>query len=105
MSASMCETALLSILLLSKRSLNSLWMLPKPPVISCCSVSSAWSPKLDCNGSPGESTWGTNEWQKDRNKLMFKIREAHSMAVVFPKDAAIDALFEATAVFKNPGEA
>jgi hypothetical protein len=56
-------------------------------------------------GSPGEPTWGTNEWQQDWNKLMFKIREAHSMAVVFPKDAAIDALFAATAVFKNQEEA
>jgi len=56
-------------------------------------------------GSPGEPTWGTNEWQQDWNKLMFKIREAHSMAIVFPKDAAIDALFDATAVFKNPEEA
>ena len=56
-------------------------------------------------GSPGEPTWGTNGWQQDWNKLMFKIREAHSMAVVFPKDAAIDALFDATAAFKNPEEA
>ena len=56
-------------------------------------------------GSPAEPNWGTNEWQQDWNKLMFKIREAHSMAVVFPKDAAIDALFDATAVFKNPEEA
>ena len=56
-------------------------------------------------GSPAEPNWGTNEWQQDWNKIMFKIREAHTMAVVFPKDAAIDALFDATAVFKNQEEA
>jgi hypothetical protein len=56
-------------------------------------------------GSPADPRWGTNEWQQGWNKLMFRIREAHSMAVVFPKDAAIDALFDATAVFKNQAEA
>ena len=35
--------------------------------------------------SPGKAAWRTNEWQQDWNKLMFKIRETHSRAVVFPR--------------------
>ena len=48
---------------------------------------------------------GLEECRRDWNTLMFLIRELHAMAVVFPKNAAIDELFASTAVFKNPEEA
>jgi hypothetical protein len=38
----------------------------------------------------------TPEQASDWNKLMFLIRQAHSMATVFPKTEAIDKLFAAT---------
>ena len=48
---------------------------------------------------------GLEELKRDWNALMFLMRELHAMAVVFPKNVAIDGLFAATAVFKNPEEA
>jgi len=47
----------------------------------------------------------TTQDQEDWNELMFLIRRAHSMAVVFPKTPAIDELLAATAVFKDSHEA
>ena len=41
----------------------------------------------------------------DWNKLIFMLREVHSMAVVFPKAPELNALFTATAVFKENVEA
>jgi hypothetical protein len=38
------------------------------------------------------------EQAKEYNQLMHIIREAHTMAVVFPKNAAIDALFTSTKI-------
>lgn len=41
----------------------------------------------------------TAQDEQDWNELMFLIRRAHSMAVVFPQTPAIDELIKATAVF------
>jgi hypothetical protein len=59
------------------------------------------------NTYPSETsqTWGTDGWKQDWNKLMFMIREVHSMAAAFPKAPELNDLFAATAVFKNPAEA
>ena len=48
---------------------------------------------------------GTPEFTSDWNNLMLLIREVGAMAVVFPRNAAIDALFAATAVFQRHEEA
>jgi hypothetical protein len=41
----------------------------------------------------------------DWNSLMYLIKRAHSMAVVFPKHSAIDKLLQATSAFNNPADA
>lgn len=51
------------------------------------------------------SNCGTVECQREQHKLMWAMRTVHRMAVVFPKDPVIDALFSATAAFSGPGEA
>ena len=55
--------------------------------------------------NPPSGASGVEEARRDWNSLMFLIRELHTMAVVFPKNAAIDELFASTAVFKNREEA
>jgi hypothetical protein len=52
--------------------------------------------------SPG---WNTAEMQRESHDLMRTMRTVHRIAVVFPKNPVIDALFEATAAFKEMGEA
>lgn len=49
--------------------------------------------------------WGSVQWHNDWNDLMRVMRTVNRMAVVFPKNAATDALFASTAVFSNPVEA
>lgn len=46
-------------------------------------------------------SWTQNEWQREWNELMSKIRAAHAMAVVFPINTAIDAFVNSTAIFKE----
>ena len=41
----------------------------------------------------------------DWNKLMYLIKRAHSMAMVFPQHSAIDKLVQATSAFNNPADA
>lgn len=48
--------------------------------------------------SPG---WGSTEWEGSWNDLMRVMRTVNRMAVVFPKDSAIDDLFNATAGFTS----
>ena len=52
--------------------------------------------------SPG---WGTPDWQRESHSLMRVMRTLHRIAVVFPPNPAIQALFDATAVFKSMDEA
>ncbi len=47
------------------------------------------------------TSWSTQEWEREWNELMRIIRGAHAMAVVFPKNPAIDSFLSSTAVFKN----
>ena len=53
-------------------------------------------------GGAPPAVW-TQDQVRDWNNLMFHIRTAHSMAVVFPKNAAADELFECTK-FKEPAD-
>ncbi len=48
---------------------------------------------------------GTPEFTNDWNNLMLLLREVGAMAVVFPRNAAIDDLFAAAAVFRRHEEA
>jgi len=41
----------------------------------------------------------------DWNDLMFRIRQVHTMADVFPKNTTIDLLFASTVSFQNPANA
>ncbi|MGC2150916.1 MAG: hypothetical protein WA618_02655 [Terriglobales bacterium] len=41
----------------------------------------------------------------DWNNLMYQIKRAHSMAMVFPKHDAINNLLQATGTFSNPADA
>lgn len=47
----------------------------------------------------------TPEFTNDWNNLMSLMREVHAMAVVFPRNPAIDGLLAATAVFQRQEEA
>jgi hypothetical protein len=49
--------------------------------------------------------WGSAQWENDWNDLMRVMRTANRMAVVFPKNAATDALFGSTGAFSDPTEA
>jgi hypothetical protein len=53
-------------------------------------------------GSPAPESW-TRDHLAEWNNLMRRIREAHTMATVFPKNLAVDELFECTK-FKNPAD-
>ncbi len=54
------------------------------------------------SGSPQPQTPAqASDW----NKLMYPIKRAHSMAMVFPKHPAIDKLIQATDNFNNPADA
>jgi hypothetical protein len=55
--------------------------------------------------SSSSPEWGSVQWEKDWNDLMRVMRTVNRMAVVFPKDAATDALIASTAVFSDPVEA
>jgi len=52
--------------------------------------------------SPG---WGEEEWEREWNDLMRVMRGVHRMALVFPKNSAIDELLACTAVFKDEEQA
>jgi len=52
--------------------------------------------------SPG---WNTPEWERESHDLMRVMRTVHRVAVVFPQNPVIQALFDATAAFKNMEEA
>jgi hypothetical protein len=45
--------------------------------------------------------WGSTEWEGRWNELMRVMRTVNRMAVAFPKDSAIDDLFNATAGFTS----
>ncbi len=47
------------------------------------------------------ATWSKEQWGREWNDLMRVIRGANAMAVVFPKNPAIQAFLSATAVFKD----
>lgn len=49
--------------------------------------------------------WGSAQWENDWNDLMRVMRTANRMAVVFPKNAATDALFASTGAFSDLVEA
>ena len=44
-------------------------------------------------------SWDTTEWEREWSDLMRVIRTSHAMAVVFPRNPAIDSFLSATAVF------
>ena len=46
-------------------------------------------------------SWSEEGWEREWNDLMRLIRGALAMAVVFPKNPAIDSFISSTAVFKN----
>jgi hypothetical protein len=54
---------------------------------------------------PDPMSLTTDEGKREWNDLMRIMRTLHRMAVVFPKNPAIDELLSATAVFKDPKEA
>jgi hypothetical protein len=47
------------------------------------------------------TSWSTQEWEREWNELMRIVRGAHAMAVVFPKNPAIDSFLASTALFKD----
>jgi hypothetical protein len=51
------------------------------------------------------SGWNTVEFERDWNDLIRTVRSVHTMALVFPKNPAIDAFLSATGEFKDPKEA
>ena len=55
--------------------------------------------------SPSSPEWDTPEWENEAHNLMRVMRTLHRIALVFPQNAEIQALFEATAAFKNMDEA
>jgi hypothetical protein len=52
--------------------------------------------------SPG---WSTAEWERESHDLMRVMRTVHRIALVFPQNPEIKALFDATAAFENMNEA
>lgn len=49
--------------------------------------------------------WGLPEWEERWNGLMRMMRTVNRMAVAFPKNPAVDDLFNATSGFTSPDEA
>jgi hypothetical protein len=54
--------------------------------------------------SPSSPGWDMPEWQRESHNLMRIMRTVHRIAVVFPRNPEVQALFEATAVFSNADE-
>jgi hypothetical protein len=55
--------------------------------------------------SPLAADWDYEQRHRDFNDLMQTMRAVHRIAGVFPKNAAVDALLNATAAFAQPEEA
>jgi hypothetical protein len=49
--------------------------------------------------------WDTMEWEREFHELMRAMRTVNRIADVFPKNTQVNALFDATGAFQNPGEA
>lgn len=54
--------------------------------------------------SPSAPGWDTPEWQQESHDLMRIMRTVHRIAVVFPQNPEVQALFDATAVFGSADE-
>jgi hypothetical protein len=55
--------------------------------------------------SPSSPDWNTEKMQAESHDLMRTMRTVHRIALVFPQNPVIHALFNATAAFKNMEEA
>ncbi len=55
--------------------------------------------------SPSSAGWNTPEWERESHDLMRIMRTVNRIALVFPQNPEIKALFDATAAFKNMAEA
>jgi hypothetical protein len=55
--------------------------------------------------TPSAPGWNTNEMRRESHDLVRIMRTVHRIAVVFPMNPEVQALFDATAVFKNMDEA
>lgn len=56
------------------------------------------------HSSKPASAWGAPELQNEFANLLLEVRRLHSMAAVFPKDPAVDALFKSTVAFHGLNE-